>query len=181
MNISGKMWWRWCAWVTGAVLFSFYLWNANDWVLRWLCQPGDQIPCLVTPLDSMPYLTQYALDKVEVRPYTRLQKVSVFGWILPPSEWRKAGAEATYCKIILKGADAWYSLKPYMLLRQDVRDIFNIENTNAITGFGANFSPVGISRGVYRMGLLVCSGTNNLAVAWTPCTFIQDRKGFREQ
>ena len=171
--------WRRAAWLVGAVFLGVYLWNANEWVVRGLMQPDEQRIHRAAPLDPLPAACQFTVDGVETRPATRLQKVSLYGWILPPDEWRAPGAGPTRCDVVFKGDRAWYRLTPDMYVRKDVQDIFCVENTNAVTGYRTRFSPVATKKGAYRMGLVVCAGTNDLAVAWSSNIFVQDRQGFR--
>lgn len=173
--------WRRAAWSIGALALGVHLWNANQWVPRWLMEPEEQILRIAAPLSPLPFASQFSVDNLEVHPDTRLQKVSLFGWILPPDEWRGPNASSTRCDIVLKGDRIWYRLTPSQNVRKDVRDIFHVENTNAVTGYRARFSPVAMKKGRYQMGVVVCAGTNDLAVAWTPFVFIQDRQGFRTQ
>ena len=171
--------WRSLARTALALALGLYLWNANDWVLRWLMEPDEGRLCVAPPLAPLPAASQFSVDQMEVHPDTRLQKVSLLGWILPPDEWRAPGAGPTRCDVVFKGDRAWYRLKPNMYVRKDVRDIFCVENTNAVTGYRTRFSPVATKKGAYRMGLVVCAGTNDLAVAWSSNIFVQDRQGFR--
>lgn len=173
--------WRRAAWSVGALALAVYLWNANRWVPRWLMEPEEQMLRAAAPLGPLPSIDQFSVDELETHPDTRLQKVSVLGWILPPDEWRGPNAGATRCEIVFKGDRAWYRLEPDQYVRKDVRDIFRVENVRAVTGYRARFSPVAMKKGTYRMGVVVCAGTNDLAVAWAPFAFIQDRQGFRTQ
>lgn len=165
----------------GALAFVIYLWNANEWVPSWFIKPDEQKIHWAAPLEPLPAANQFSVDGVEARPDTRLQKLSLYGWILPPEEWRGTGAGATHCEIVFEGKKSTYRLTPLQIERQDVRDIFRVENTTAVTGYRARFSPVAMKKGSYRLGLVVCSETNDLAVAWSSYVFVQDRHGFRPQ
>lgn len=165
----------------GALALAVYLWNANQWVPRWLMEPEERMPRRAAPLGPLPPAGQFSVDELEVHPDTRLQKVSLLGWILPPDEWRGPNAGSTRCEIVFKGDRAWYRLMPNLYVRKDVLDIFRVENANAVTGYRVSFSPVAMKKGTYQMGVVVCAGTNDLAVAWAPFVFIQDRQGFRTQ
>lgn len=170
---------RLAAWLVFALGFGVYLWNASEWVPRWLKEPGERTLRRAEPLADLPPAGPFSVDKLELNPGTRLQKVSLMGWILPPEEWRKANAGATGCDVVFRGEGVWYRLEPETYLRKDVRDIFQVENPGAVTGYRARFSPVAMKIGNYRMGVVVRSGTTDLAVAWAPQVFIQDRHGFR--
>ena len=170
---------RLAAGIVCALAFGVYLWNANEWVPRWLKAPDEQTPRKAAPLGALPVAETFAIDDLELNPGTRLQKVFLLGWILPPPAWREPGAGATSCEIVFQSRRAEYRVAPEAQERKDIRDIFGVENPAAATGFRARFSPVAMKKGYYRMGVVVRAGTNDLAVAWASHVFIQDRHGFR--
>lgn len=179
MKICSNAGWRWAKWTAGILAFAIYLWKANEWVVHLLSRPDEQIIFIAAPLESLPFANQFTVDGLEVRPDTRLQMVSLNGWILPIEKWRVAEAMGTHCEIVLASKEITYRLIPQQEERRDVKDIFSVENTNILAGYRARFSPVAMKKGIYRMGLVVCTETNDQAVAWTSFVFIHDRRGFR--
>ena len=147
---------------------------------RLLLRADEQLIRPVAPL-SLPPAKDWAVDGLEARPETRMETISLFGWMLPPPEWRKAGAPPAQCDVVLRSAERWYRVAAQAKERRDVLDFYQVDNPQVLAGFQARFSPVGMRGGAYQLGLVSRAGTNDLALTWTPHVFVQDRHGFRRR
>ena len=178
--MNSELCYRRLIWGVAVILvLAGWLWNGTEWTLRGLAGKEDFLLCPAKPV-NLPRIQDFAMDRMEANPETRLQMVTVAGWLLPPPAWRQTGAPPTRCDVIFKGDGIWYRVATRNLDRRDVRDIFHVEGTQVMAGFRTHFSPVAMQKGSYRMGLVACAGTNDLALVWTAQKWIQDRKGFRK-
>mgnify|MGYP003588146027 CR=1 FL=1 len=167
------------AWLGGALLLGIWLWGATAWVPRLWAGAGAHPVRPSKSLAALVHLKEASLDRVETNPATRLERVVLQGWVLPPGAWRENGTEPTQCDVVLGSQDRWYRVATDAEERRDVRDVFGVHAPQVQVGFQTRFSPVGMKGGKYRLGLVVRAGTNDLGVAWTEQLFIQDRHGFR--